>query len=100
MDAKPDLCVSACANDLADPIIAPDLIFVSVLKYEVIRLNEYVLDPSGNFLTILSLFLVLVRFNGFIIFRSKDNLFLICNIILGFFLINSFNWVIHVRIEY
>ena len=45
MDTKPDLSVSSRPNNLPNPVITPDLSFISVLKDEIVGLNEHVFNP-------------------------------------------------------
>ena len=44
MDTKPDLSISSRANNLPNPVIAPDLAFIYILKDKVVGLNEDVFN--------------------------------------------------------
>ena len=58
MNTKPDLCVSSSANNLSDPVITSYLIFIYILKYEVIWLYKHIFNPPYKDFATLRLFLV------------------------------------------
>lgn len=56
VNTQPDLSISPRTNNLSNPIIIPDI--SSILKYKVIRLYKYILNPLDNTVTWIIQFLI------------------------------------------